>query len=118
MLLKESGRKINFIDENDCFVGFDFNQCCCESFGYSVTLDGKFNYHEDESLPDFNFDGYNFDTSFTPDESSDEECDDCQYVTLKMINSSGDVAYLHLYNMHNGYYSHGWKTSWGCEGYL
>lgn len=36
MLVKHTGGKVNFIDANDAFVGFDFESCCCENFGYYV----------------------------------------------------------------------------------
>lgn len=117
MLLKQDGYKINFIDENDCFVGFDNQQDCCEDFGYVVTVDGNFCYGDTESDGDFDLSGYMFDTSFNPVEGSDDE-NECQHVTFKMIRDSGSIAYLTLYNSHNGYYCHGWEASWGCDGYL
>ena len=34
MLVKHTAGKVNFIDVNDAFVGFDYTQDCCEDFGY------------------------------------------------------------------------------------
>jgi len=31
------GKSINFVDINDVYVGYDFTQSCCESFGYYFT---------------------------------------------------------------------------------
>ena len=32
----ESVRKINFVDENNVFVGFDYSDQCCEQFGWHI----------------------------------------------------------------------------------
>ena len=120
MLIKEDRDRINFIDKNDCFVGFDWYAQCCESFGYYVAI----KVTEDESLGGESLDGFFFDTSTEP-VVIEHVTDNCVYaddedavVAFKCINDSGDVRYLHLYNHHNGYYSHGWGTSWGGSGSL
>lgn len=115
MLIKEDKGRINFIDDKDNFVGFDFESCCCESFGYHVA-------HElTEFAPEVepSLDGFRFDTSIEPldvDSSDDYDCGGT--VAFKCVNDAGEVLYLHLSNSHNGYYSHGWDASWGPEGSL
>lgn len=42
MRVFESGKgcfscKLNIVDDKNVFVGFDFGQSCCESFGYKIT---------------------------------------------------------------------------------
>lgn len=111
MLIKETGSKVNFIDKNDNFVGFDMDGQCCEYFGWYITNIVTAEIPEETRCAE----GFWFDVKATP-----IECDagDCYTVAFKLVNSSGEILYLHLFNEHNGYYSHGWETSFGCEGYL
>ena len=97
--------KLNFIDNNNVIVGYDFNQHCCEKFGYILTAQHpneineyleKFEGEEIENLDD-----YNFDTLFYVHVGD--------VVYFKLTNSNNDVIYLILYNYHNGYYSHGFE---------
>lgn len=111
MLIKETGSKVNFIDKNDNFVGFDMDGQCCEYFGWYITNNVTAEIPEENMCAE----GFWFDVTSEP-----IECDmgDCYVVAFKLVNSSDEVLYLHLFNEHNGYYSHGWDTSFGCEGYL
>lgn len=117
MLIKENikgwSSSINFIDDNDNFVGFDDNQQCCENFGWYITREAT----EDHGYPELSEEelvGYRFDTTFVDNYDFDET------VVFRLVSDKGGVAYLHLYNSHNGYYSHGWEarmdgvTSEGC----
>lgn len=113
MLVKEENGKINFIDKNDAFVGFDSESSCCEQFGWYVS-DHLTENEPEEDLP---LEGYWFDTGVDHAEV-EGYWEEGGCVAFKLVNGSGDVRYLHLYNHHNGYYSHGWEASWGCEGYL
>lgn len=119
MLVKRTAGKVNFIDANDAFVGFDFYANCCEDFGYymapSVVPIGDVSVVVDDAI----LDGFVFDTTCEPvlEEYGSYDCGEC--VAFRLVHkTSGAVMYLHLYNSHNGYYGHGWSSSWGCEGYL
>lgn len=46
MLVKEEGCKVNFIDENDVFVGYDLDHQCCEHAFY------QFTYNRSDALED------------------------------------------------------------------
>lgn len=106
MLIKEENYRINFIDKNDAFIGFDYGAKCCEDFGWFISGSE-------------NLDGFWFDTESEPCDLLSDYGYECKNeVQFKCVNDSGNVALLHLYNHHNGYYSHGWESSWGCEGYL
>lgn len=114
MLIKEEGGKINFIDKNDNFVGFDYYSCCCEHFGYffSATKSEEAAITDTDVISSCDF------TSDGPEEvSRDDGFSEENYAHFKCSSSVGTV-YLTLYNHHNGYYSHLWNTSTGCEGYL
>ena len=111
MLIKETKYKVNFIDKNDTFVGFDMEGQCCENYGWYIANSVTDQVQEEIRCAE----GFWFDITADPVEYS---TDDCYTVAFKLVNSSGEILYLHLFNEHNGYYSHGWNTSFGCEGYL
>lgn len=113
MLIKETEDKVNFIDKNDNFVGYDMYGQCCEYFGWYVTDC----LSEDTKTENLNLEGYYFDTQVEPiDVNGDFDSGGC--VAFRCVNDNNEVRYLHLFNDHNGYYSHGWDSSFGCEGYL
>jgi hypothetical protein len=35
----EADYKINFVDKNNVFVGFDYSSNCCERFGYYIGIE-------------------------------------------------------------------------------
>lgn len=121
MLIKENYKdytsSINFIDDLDNFVGYDMDGQCCEQFGWYITREAV-GYEDHENVPEVQeaeLVGYRFDTTFVDNYDFDET------VVFRMYSATGGVAYLHLYNSHNGYYSHGWESSMdGVEdkGYL
>lgn len=112
MLIKEQGSKLNFIDSNDVFVGFDNYQSCCENFGYCITEDKPAESVGDCQEDTLNLDGYVFDTTFFEEGSFDEETNTA---TFKLFKQGSPDLYLTLYNSHNGYYSHGFEAQVGGE---
>lgn len=102
--------KINFVDDNNTFVGFDFESNCCECFNYWISkvrpVFGSDEYLREIEIEGANFPGFNFDTSFVHDpECGDEE----GAVTFRLTNEAGEELFLTLTNHHNGYYSHGFE---------
>ena len=121
--------KLNFVDDNNVFVGFDYGHCCCESFGYYYAKDPNASKDNEIKLSEDQESMYNFDPLFHEDVVSDDNYYDAQKLTggavaFKLINKSdvNDVVYLILYNHHNGYYSHGFEMKVDekqvFEGYL
>ncbi|WNL63367.1 hypothetical protein [Citrobacter phage Tr1] len=117
MLVKECYKSfsdsVNFIDKNDNFVGFDMNSQCCEQYGWFFARE-IFNVDDiqsEDEMTEEQLKGYFFDTTFV--DTSDSDC-----VVFKIINEHGSVAFLHLFNDHNGYYSHGWESSFNGKGYI
>jgi hypothetical protein len=94
--------KLNFVDDNNVFVGYDYQSDCCEAFGYyfKESIDGD-RVDRDE----IDFDGWNFDTSYC--ERAEEKYEEYE-VTFRLTNGE-DEMFLVLYNYHNGYYSHGFE---------
>jgi len=117
MKIFEENGKINFVDKNNVFVGFDYCCYCCEDFGYHI--DNKEIIKEDitrveEKYDDSILNDYIFDTNYYEDTG--------EVAIFKLTSNNKQDLYLHLYNYHNGYYSHGFKFKDNCttiqSGYL
>lgn len=108
---------INFVDENNVFVGYSLEQNCCEHADWFIS-DQKKNTAVDEN--DYwvkneivELSSYSFDTKFF-EEFKDEYClDNVNFARFKLISENKPDLYLHLYNCHNGYYSHGFEFKIG-----
>ena len=97
------GNRLNLIDENNVFVGYDYEQDCCEDFGYKFET-SKRNIIEEK--PDLN--GAFFTLNHKKLKSTDDYYDDGDYeygFEIKLAN--GELIWFVIYNYHNGYYSHG-----------
>lgn len=98
------GNKVNFVDENNVVLGFDMSASCCESFGWYIIPEIS-EETQDGEVPK-NIEDYSFDKDFF--QELDETNEDCGgIVVFKILSKTGDIRYIHLYNFHNGYYSHG-----------
>jgi hypothetical protein len=108
--------RVNFIDSNNVLVGFEAEQQCCEEFGYFILdkvdiskdhLTKKDNYIDAERST-IEYPGYLFDQDFlyTVGYSS---CgyEDTQVAVFRLTNDDDKELFLHIFNTHNGYYSHG-----------
>lgn len=108
--------KVNFVDKNDIFVGYDTGQDCCEDAGWFIADKiTPYSYSDDEEqkiTPDVEC--YDFDADFFEAvESSD--LDSGGMVAFKLVASGRPDLYLHLFNAHNGYYGHGFEVKHGGE---
>ena len=59
--------KLNFVDDNNIFVCFDYYVNCCEIFDYKITESEPQTYEHLEKVPAnnvYDFPGYNFDVSY------------------------------------------------------
>lgn len=118
MLVKDENGAINFIDEEDNFVGFRNSRSCCERFGWHITDSAGEYVNIEEDNPDF-LKGFLFNTNKEPTESADSDYSDGGSVGFQLVNNhTGETLCLTLYNHHNGYYAHGWDTSFGHSGRL
>jgi len=102
------GSKVNFVDDNDVFVGYDMNECCCEHFGWFIADEILKELPESENR-DTPLDEWSFDTCFFQQTAyGKHEFDEDNMAVFKITNGT-EVKYLHLYNCHNGYYNHGFE---------
>ena len=113
--------KVNFVDENNVFVGYDTGQHCCEHASWYVSEQPtpyvyNFRQKTGEELPEQNkegLEGFVFDPTYFETLDS-PDLDDGGMVVFRMVN--GDkVLFLHLFNCHNGYYCHGFEAKIGDE---
>ena len=109
------GEKINFVDENNVLVGYDYSGQCCENFGWcigekvSMNLeDALFNDTKEDSCIDEQLKGWTFDTKFFEEILEEESFNDIHFVVFRLVKGDQE-RFLHLYNIHNGYYSHGFE---------
>ena len=136
MRLFEKDGKMNFVDEDDVLIGFDYNGSCCEDFGYFFSTEEP----SQETIHDLwerdcvdvpiGADDLFFDPTYC------EELDDTGeggYAVFKLVRrvreepdalmrkkerkrqeeGMPDKAFLVLYNHHNGYYGHGFEVTHG-----
>jgi len=110
--------KVNFVDENDVYVGYDTDQECCEDVGYFIAEKiTPYSYGlnpEKTNKPDI--DGYVFDKAFFEYvASNDRMLIAGGMVAFKMTCDGKPDLFLHLYNAHNGYYGHGFEVKHSGE---
>ena len=120
--------KVNFVDDNNLLVGYDLTSNCCEHFDWFISNKIIRDKIREQDKKDFDLSAYCFDKEFfnkptlTEDEWGCNELDCGNLAVFKMVGKAKLDLYLHLYNAHNGYYSHGFKFSSGKEviqeGYL
>jgi hypothetical protein len=99
--------KINFIDDNNVFVGFDYKASCCETFGWALSRD--FPTHAKEGCHGIDPDGFQFDTRYFYCDSKPDWYLDKGGIAVFKLKKEDEVIYLTLWNSHNGYYSHGFE---------
>ena len=95
--------KINFVDENNVFLGYDMEQSCCEQADWFIAD----RIHSDilprnKRVPDLT--AFRFDTEFFY--SSEIEGTS---IAVFRITDGETQMFIHLHNTHNGYYSHGFN---------
>ena len=112
MIITEVGNRVNFIDENDIFVGYDLAQLCCEFAGYffSYRDDEEFSYAGNSVIEKEELCDYVFDTKFFKNVDVNFEIEGGQ-VCFRLTSQGKKDIYLHLYNSHNGYYAHGFNSN-------
>jgi hypothetical protein len=109
--------KVNFVDENNRLVGYDFYQSCCEDYGWYISLESDFaqkntivvGYPYDVDSINEKLDGWVFDPVFIKEYSiGDHGYNESNAATFRLVKDDKEM-FLHLYNEHNGYYSHGFE---------
>jgi len=110
--------KVNFVDDNNALVGYDFAGNCCEDFGWYIHdkvgqtngEDPIFRDDMDENAINQSLKEWTFDTAFFDRLSYEKAYNDENIAVFRLVNGDNEL-FLHLYNSHNGYYSHGFEFS-------
>lgn len=105
-------------------MGYGLSHHCCESAGWFIA-EGIVPYRYDQPLGrEYSADElepYVFDKTFRQDVNS-QDLDSGGQVAFRLVASGKPDLYLHIYNSHNGYYSHGFEFKNGDtvidQGYL
>lgn len=101
--------RVNFVDDNNVFVGYDMGQCCCEHADWFVSTSEEEDWDNPKSLvTDHDFDGYIFDTEYLQ-EGTSGNFEVGGFVRFRWVKQGYPDLFLHLFNVHNGYYGHGFE---------
>ena len=107
--------KINFVDVNNVVVGYDTESFFCEDFGWFIRkeIDIKMQQESEKisELESYSFNPKFFEKhEFEPEDSLD---DGGGIIIFQLVSENKPDIYLHLYNIQNGYYSHGFEMKAG-----
>jgi hypothetical protein len=109
--------KVNFVDENNVLVGYDFHYNCCEEFGWYIKenvsssgADVLFNRDTNIEAINQSLHDWNFDSDFFQEINEEIRSKGNYVVVFRLVNGDNEL-FLHLYNVHSGYYSHGFDFS-------
>jgi hypothetical protein len=116
--------KVNFVDENNVALGYDMHKDCCEYAGWFVVDIITTQIPEDDETKAglhtakiWDLDGWIFDKDFFKefqvlDDEKNKSFDGGTIAVFRIVN--GDAQkFIHLFNCHNGYYSHGFTFAAG-----
>lgn len=108
--------KVNFVDDNDVFVGYDMGQSCCEHAGWFIADNVQPYAYSGEYVSEApsNLDAYSFDKDFF-EEIASSDLDEGGQVAFRLVAAGQKDLYLHLFNCHNGYYGHGFDVQHSGE---
>lgn len=107
MKIFDKDNKINFVDENNVFLGYDMYQGCCEHADWFIadTPQTSTQTRSDDN-PDLT--GFQFDTTWFQDSGGGGEFDSGGMAIFRITNGEAE-KFIHLFNCHNGYYGHGFE---------
>lgn len=104
--------KVNFVDENNVVLGYDTDQHCCESAGWFISNKPVKGLILSDTTDSDNLLEWVFDPIYCEYVSNSTEFDGGGMVIFRIVNKQ-ESKYIHLYNCHNGYYSHGFSMNVG-----
>ena len=112
MKIFERKNKINFVDKNNVFVGYDLESQCCEDANWFINpqkiTSTSFKQLNKLIKEKINTDDYVFDPQFFEQHISNMAFGlDSVIIIFKLIKPNYQPLYLHIFNVHNGYYAHG-----------
>lgn len=109
--IKEWSSKVNFVDENNVFVGYDLDQDCCEYADWFIS-DKPENEIQERVETSEEMGPWRFDRDYFQEVENSRDLDEGRMVRFRLTNGK-EEKFLHLFNCHNGYYSHGFTFGVG-----
>jgi hypothetical protein len=106
--------KVNFVDENNVYLGYDLSQCCCENADWFIADEPCTKSQDRDSDQEMDMPGWVFDTTFFKQVDDESEFDSGGMAIFRIVNGDRE-KYIHIYNSHNGYYGHGFDFKVGQE---
>jgi hypothetical protein len=111
-----ASKKVNFVDDNNVFVGYDYADLCCENYGWYIRddIDTNSTYRESDDVDNVyrineQLQGWVFDTNFCMESESGEHAWHVESYVVFRLTRDKNEKFLHLFNTHNGYYCHGFE---------
>lgn len=99
--------KVNFVDENNVFLGYDMSEDDRQEADWFIAdkprLDASF---PEDSQKLLDLSGWVFDPSYFQAVSNDSVFDGGGMVIFRIVKGIRE-KFIHLYNIHNGYYGNG-----------
>lgn len=111
MIKVEFAHSINFIDENDIFIGFDLRTQCCEDFGWFIkdneSVDDLIQQAESSGVScEEDYSGWLFDLNYFKSDSFDTGTITSADAVVFRLKKENKSKYLFLFNIGNGMYAH------------
>lgn len=97
--------KVNFVDENNVFVGYDLDRQCCENADWFISNDKESTPPDILNKLESELEGYVFDPEFFEEKVFGEDCDG-KFAIFRIVKGK-DEKFIHLFNVQNGWYWHG-----------
>ena len=111
MFVSDKDGKVNFVDENNVFLGYEISTSCCENPGFFITSTPQAEVPDPLPKDPQELTEYRFDTHYFC-KVSGGIFHDGGMVIFKAVSIVDDKPiYIHLFNIQNGYYSHGFQFS-------
>ena len=107
--------KVNFVDENNVFVGYDTGQYCCESADWFYALQPQASSIPSDMNEGTDISKYYFDGSYVNSDIVDHSLNEGEIVAFRMVGKGLPDIFLHLFNCRGEYYSHGFEFKLGDE---
>jgi len=123
MIKVEFAHSINFIDENDIFIGFDLRTQCCEDFGWFIkdneSVDDLIQQAESSNKScEEDYSGWLFDLNYFKSDSFDTGTITSADAVVFRLKKENKSKYLFLFNIGNGMYAHDFFFGKSMNSYL
>lgn len=111
-----SNKKLNIVDKNNRFIGFDYESQCCELYGAILTskiddieliVKSESDRHAaQDALLNADISGYVFDPDFHLIKTFEYDFSNGNLAIFRILSLENEDRYIAIFNIHNGYYCH------------